>query len=619
MFFYRFAATPPTLLPSEEDEDEDDDEDDDEEEEGEDYDEDEDEDGNNPAVKRNIFQLSAHDDEEEEQEEAGSGCDHDDKGMLSTPSEVQSISLDAAFEAAKRSDGRPLKLTRLCLVGEGRAGKTALANALCNRTFVETYSTVGVSTDGMEVNRTSVEALSAAWKALPSNTFTDLARQQLLWATAQQSAGSNGSGKNSIHSLYTDTPIQDRATANPSTKSSCTAKSSCLPQSSIQDAPESLVLSASSALTSLSSPADDDHVNASSLKCTKTFVAPVPRPPIDESLLKQDRQLILQLRGQSEPLRISLMDFGGQDVFYSLHHLYLTRESVYLVVFNMACMVGNDCSPSTIKQCKSYLSFWLNSIYLHARRHQEAGIDGSVAPIILVGTRKDVISSPKQHELISRMLYDEFHLSPAFKSVIPFHDGVASSGSGLLHFFPVDNRLKQSELDSVDDVVANIQACILKQLEKEDYLSSNIPLSWLRAFDALMTEKSSGRPYLPLHTVQDIAAKCGLPCLRIPDQTKSSLENEVILMLKHFHGLGLLMHHDCPKLRDIVVLDTELCLVQPASIVMCQHGFHQLPCTFRGESADERLLHRACHGRPYSSVTLSHFMEESCRNHQSNL
>lgn len=36
-----------------------------------------------------------------------------------------------------------------------------------------------------------------------------------------------------------------------------------------------------------------------------------------------------------EPLKLSMWDFGGQDVFYTLHHLFLTRYGVYLIAFNM--------------------------------------------------------------------------------------------------------------------------------------------------------------------------------------------------------------------------------------------------------------------------------------------
>ncbi len=476
-------------------------------------------------------------------------------------------SIQEAFEAALRSDGRPFRFSRVCIVGEGRAGKTALANALCNRPFVETSSTIGVSSDSMEVSNASIEASSVnlMWKVLPSNDIVGLAQQQMNWETAQRLAGSGGIGEGSIHDIYTIRMSSYFAphlvASDPAiTHSMEYSHDNVLGNRSSENPVDDLGISASAPAICAAHDPSDVVVATRAMRLST-------RAPVIET----DHKLILQLQGQSEPLRISLMDFGGQEAFYSLHHLYVTRESVYLVVFNMACLVGEHATAETIKQCMRYLSFWLNSIYLHARS-QSADFDGSVAPIILVGTHRDVISSPLQHEQISTMLHDYFHLSPVWSSVLPFQEGVVSSGRGLLNMFPVDNRQKASEEDHVDSSVTMIQKYIQSQLEQEDYIKRKVPLSWLRAFDAFMEARESGRPYLYLDDVQEIASNCGLPCL-----PNLSVEAEVIFMLKYFSGLGLIMHHDCPKLHNIVVLDFVRCLVNPASIIMCQHDIHQPP------------------------------------------
>ena len=54
------------------------------------------------------------------------------------------------------------------------------------------------------------------------------------------------------------------------------------------------------------------------------------------------------MREQDEPLRLSMWDYGGQDNFYVLHHLYMSRFCVYLVMFNMQWLLGsvwerNEC------------------------------------------------------------------------------------------------------------------------------------------------------------------------------------------------------------------------------------------------------------------------------------
>ena len=62
----------------------------------------------------------------------------------------------------------------------------------------------------------------------------------------------------------------------------------------------------------------------------------------------------------SDAITFSDWDFGGQRVFHSLHHAFLSRYGCYLVVFRMTEMRDN---PS---ECARYVRNWLRSISLHA-------------------------------------------------------------------------------------------------------------------------------------------------------------------------------------------------------------------------------------------------------------
>ena len=46
--------------------------------------------------------------------------------------------------------------------------------------------------------------------------------------------------------------------------------------------------------------------------------------------------------GVEEMLRLVIYDLGGQRVFYTLHHLFLTRNAIYFVVFNMERLVDTE-------------------------------------------------------------------------------------------------------------------------------------------------------------------------------------------------------------------------------------------------------------------------------------
>ena len=77
--------------------------------------------------------------------------------------------------------------------------------------------------------------------------------------------------------------------------------------------------------------------------------------------------------GGKEKMRMSVWDFGGQDTFYGLHHLYMGRSCVYVIMFNMEwCLSGHSCN-----KCQGgskhldFLAFWLDSIPLHGVDHKE--------------------------------------------------------------------------------------------------------------------------------------------------------------------------------------------------------------------------------------------------------
>ena len=104
----------------------------------------------------------------------------------------------------------------------------------------------------------------------------------------------------------------------------------------------------------------------------------------------------MQQEETKDAIRMSIWDYGGQMVFYTLHHLFLTQYGVYLIVFNMQKLLDS------VDESTEYLLFWLNSIKLHAPN----------APVLLVGTFLDVLDEReddiKKVSLILNELAAEF-------------------------------------------------------------------------------------------------------------------------------------------------------------------------------------------------------------------
>ena len=127
----------------------------------------------------------------------------------------------------------------------------------------------------------------------------------------------------------------------------------------------------------------------------------------------------------------------------------------------------------TCDKCKggakhlTFLAFWLDSIAAHARDPKE---DPAIAPIILIGTHKDRVSSPEDHERISKMLDTHFSGKPAWASVERFTKATVPSGRGTLWFFPVDNTKGNK-----DPVMKHVRRTVSERVKRERYVSVKGP------------------------------------------------------------------------------------------------------------------------------------------------
>lgn len=165
----------------------------------------------------------------------------------------------------------------------------------------------------------------------------------------------------------------------------------------------------------------------------------------------------------SEALRLSCWDYGGQDTFYGLHNLYIGRKSVYVIVFSMLWFLV-DVDMSERDSHLKFLVFWLNTIAAHAVDPE----DGSVAPIVLVGTHKDAVASDEQHQYISKLLSDTFSHSSVWKYVHQFK-------SKSLAFFPIDNTM-----GSKDPVMLQVKQVVYEAVMAEKYIKEKVPFTWLK-------------------------------------------------------------------------------------------------------------------------------------------
>jgi hypothetical protein len=142
--------------------------------------------------------------------------------------------------------------------------------------------------------------------------------------------------------------------------------------------------------------------------------------------------------------RVDIVDFGGQNIFGCLLNIFFSLFAVFELVFDMSWLVSPDASVRNYH--KRVLKRWLNSIVVHTARESADGSGLTMSPIFIVGTHKDVVSSPALHLQISNTIADMFRGHVAWKFIVPYvvtgKDGQAVS---RLNFFPIDNSLGRSD------------------------------------------------------------------------------------------------------------------------------------------------------------------------------
>lgn len=271
-------------------------------------------------------------------------------------------------------------------------------------------------------------------------------------------------------------------------------------------------------------------------------------------------------------LVVHIFDSAGQPVFDALRSLLYSRGSTaYLTVFSLSKMAN----PHEREACIAEVIKHLNGI--------TACVGTSpLPPLLLVGTRKDSVTEPQLRE-INATLEARLSSCPGFAGrVCP----TAGADEGSLCFFAIENRRGFDGDGAIPALASAIQSTIASLPALKDL----VPSRWIRVYDEL--SKQHSKPVLSLDEVCAIGAACNLP----HGSHGLSLENEIELMLRFFHGLGAVVWFPEPALREMVVLEPQWVL-DAMSCAIRDFELHRLPqdemCR-REMQSEWQLLTRHC-------------------------
>eukprot|EP01040_Poterioochromonas_malhamensis_P027208 gene27208-biopygen4194 len=271
------------------------------------------------------------------------------------------------------------------LVGQGRAGKTALANNLAGRWMGETASTIGAEQMDMRLLYGGVKGGRLEEYERP--------KQELEALLAELSYYDDRNRNPDHSSLSSSLPLQTMAVRQNATS---------LKLDPIQVS--------SSKVTSASKV---EVVAVEREKGDITLANPIKLHDIrlDEVDLHYRK---LQEVDTASSYKLLLVDFGGQSIFNVLHGFFMSRYGVYVVVFDMELFQSGDAADR--ESCRKELKFWLNSITMHTCDSTAAA--NKTSALAIVGTRGDKVVKEEDHEKISSELEDMFGEMKVWESLM---------------------------------------------------------------------------------------------------------------------------------------------------------------------------------------------------------
>lgn len=432
--------------------------------------------------------------------------------------------LKKAFEVAVANDEQgPWMRSKIMVVGQGRAGKTASVRSMLGETYIpDLDSTIGAS---ISQSNTKAGGQGAAWQDKKDSkvdfTVDTAARLAALKLARQRNEDQQKLEKFSIE----DTIKYYEAKGK-----------------------EQKFATTSEAKKKINQVMTEEEINK-----------------------KFDTQLVTRKHNGKDDIAFTIWDYGGQTVFYTLHHLFLTKYGIYLLVFDMREILckGKGVIEKAEKraQTRDYLLFWLNSVSMHAPD----------APLMIIGTFLDALESKSELETVNRILHRI--LSDRHKKQI--------HNNGRLLFFPLNNRRPETDYTELFTSLGanfgrNIEV-VRDQIEviarSQEFVNQELSLRWVKTLDTMLEQPDN---FLELQRVYELAQGVGL---------NDSLE--VDKMLAFFHELGMIVHlTSTSNLRQIVTVKPQWLIDSLSQIIRDEklHKFNMAEVTKNGLKGQHDLL-----------------------------
>ena len=251
------------------------------------------------------------------------------------------------------------------------------------------------------------------------------------------------------------------------------------------------------------------------VKPKEKCIAQLKRKSLYDTMQKVQKEL-----HDKQRLHFTMWDFGGQDVYKAIHHLFLSDDGLYLLVFDMSKLVSESDSAKSIED----LTFWVKSVRMYS----------SNPHIVFVGTHLDQCTEG-----------DVDIVNKKIKKILLEEGMVSELTDKGLYFYPVDNGGE----DRTEKTFEKIRERLVEMAKDLDSVRQEIPMKWVLFLSSLwdlQANPDTKTNYMSLEEFQAMQKEFSI-------EGKDSEE-----FLQFCHRMGMILHWgDVDALRDTVVLNPQ--------------------------------------------------------------
>ena len=298
--------------------------------------------------------------------------------------------------------------------------------------------------------------------------------------------------------------------------------------------------------------------SASAIKQFQPFTQPHSRAPESASSSSSDhsdiveelrrkvftrvRQAKLHRRPHSDVL-LNVWDSGGQVVFMNVLPAFLTKRTLFMLVFNASKNLETKLKVNTIRAGKivhtedyhlnttELLLQWMASIDAHLSPQKDDAKRCSYPRVMLIGTHLDqLVSKGYNPAVVTKNILDSLHLQYKDKT----YADLLMPCPGYI----VDNTTAGQ--DKEDPSFQTIRKCV------HEFTAANFtvptPIAWVLFRKVMQTISQANKPVMTYSEVIAVAKACSIPTSAVPS------------VLNFYHELGVFLYYsEIPSLREVII------------------------------------------------------------------